>query len=80
MDRAAGFDLTASEAMWKSFAHLTSNYHLGSASSAVDAGVSPDLYPLFETLYGLSIETDRDGEARPQGAAWDIGAYEYPGE
>lgn len=39
----------------------------GGSSNLVDAGVS--LSSLFTT--------DKDGISRPQGSAWDIGAYEY---
>lgn len=40
------------------------DYHLGPASAAVDKGVD------------VGIGVDRDGIARPQGAAPDLGAYE----
>jgi hypothetical protein len=43
------------------------DYRLHGTSPARDAGL-----PLAE------ITTDRDGLARPQGAGYDIGAYEYP--
>lgn len=52
--------------------HLTSlsltdpNFQLQSTSPAIDAGV---------TISGLA--TDFDGITRPQGSAFDIGAYEY---
>ena len=43
------------------------DYHLAEGSPAVDAG---------ERLTGVSI--DRDGVERPQGSAYDAGAYEAP--
>src|SRR5438093_5022735 len=44
----------------------TFNFHLQSTSPAIDAGT---------TL--ASVMTDYDGVTRPQGSAYDIGAYEY---
>jgi len=41
------------------------NLHLVSGSAAIDRGTSL-----------ATFSTDKDGVARPQGAAWDIGAYE----
>jgi len=46
---------------------LTPDYHLRSTSPAVDAGTS------LASIFTI----DKDGNARPQGSAWDIGAYEY---
>ena len=44
-----------------------SDYHLQSASLAIDNGTD-----------GSSVTTsDRDGGARPVGAGWDMGCYEY---
>ncbi len=43
------------------------DFHIGSTSAAKDKGT---------TLSGFA--TDRGGVTRPQGSAWDIGAYEYP--
>jgi hypothetical protein len=43
------------------------DYHLQSASSAVDAGAS------------VSVASDFDGNPRPLGPAFDLGAYEYTG-
>ena len=41
-----------------------------SATAAIDRGINPS--------YLISVySTDRDGVTRPQGSAWDIGAYEY---
>ncbi len=42
------------------------NYHLASGSLALDAGV-----------FVSSVQTDKDGVARPQGSAYDVGAYEF---
>jgi len=44
---------------------VQNDYQLASGSAAIDAGVS--LSP---------VTTDRNGQARPQGAAYDIGAFE----
>lgn len=41
------------------------NYHLQPSSSAIDAGTAQ-----------TAFNTDKDGLSRPQGAGWDIGAYE----
>lgn len=41
------------------------DYHLADGSAAIDAG---------EAL--AEVPHDRDGVARPQGAGWDVGAYE----
>ena len=43
------------------------NFHLTAGSPAVDAGVN---------TAGLGVTVDLDGTPRPQGAAYDIGAYE----
>jgi hypothetical protein len=44
------------------------DYHLTPSSPARDAGL---------TIDGWSQPVDRDGIPRPQGSAWDIGAYEF---
>ena len=44
------------------------SFRLISSSPAIDAG-----FPLTE------VTNDFDGVSRPQGAGWDIGAYEYHG-
>ena len=62
------------------FINGTANdFHLQSASSAKDAAATPATYTaLFATRFpGSSIAYDPDGISRPQGSAWDIGAYEY---
>ena len=43
------------------------NFHLQSGSPAIDAGTV------------VPVTTDKDGNVRPQGSAYDIGAYEFGG-
>ena len=45
------------------------DFHLQSNSSAINAGYN----------VGSAVPTDKDGVSRPQGSAYDIGAYEYTG-
>jgi hypothetical protein len=45
---------------------VNGDYHLLSSSPLINAGIA---------LVGFV--TDRDGVTRPQGAAWDVGPYEY---
>jgi hypothetical protein len=45
----------------------TNNYHLQGGSPAIDTGAS------------VAVANDFDGAARPQGAGFDVGAYEYTG-
>jgi Bacterial Ig domain len=52
------------------------DFHLVSGALAVDAGTTSGVYQTFFNRYGISIATDASGIARPQGGAWDIGAYE----
>ena len=54
------------------------DFRLQSGSPAIDRGVLNTVYATFSTLYGIDISRDAAGVARPQGAGWDIGAYEYP--
>ena len=56
------------------------DFHLVNGSSpspAIDAGQVNPAYSLFNTLYGLSIDVDYDGNPRQIGSAPDIGAFEY---
>jgi hypothetical protein len=52
------------------------DFSLLPTSQAVDTGVADAVYTTFQTLYGISIARDFVGTPRPQGAAWDMGAYE----
>ncbi len=52
------------------------DWRLRPASRGVDAGVEHEVYTTFRDLYGLDIARDRNGNPRPSGPAWDIGAHE----
>ncbi len=52
---------------------------LATGSPAIDATPTEDpVFALFETLYGLDIRVDREGQTRPNGGGWDLGALESP--
>lgn len=54
------------------------NFRYAAASSlGIDASSEHAAYATFEKLYGIDIRVDRDGQPRPQGRAWDVGAYEW---
>ncbi|HEY7173091.1 MAG TPA: right-handed parallel beta-helix repeat-containing protein [Vicinamibacterales bacterium] len=53
------------------------DFHLSSNSPAIDAGQTAGVYATFQQRYGISIAKAPDGMARPQGSAWDVGAYEF---
>jgi hypothetical protein len=52
------------------------DFRLAAGSPAIDRGILDDVYATFQRRYGVSLSTDIQGTPRPQGAAWDIGAYE----
>ena len=58
------------------------NFHLKAGSPAIDAGTSAgkvkEIMDKYYNNFGVSIEVDFDGNPRPLGSPWDIGAYEYP--
>lgn len=60
------------------FVNATSgNFSIQSPSPAIDKGSLQSVYATFRSRYGIDISEDTLGAPRPQGAAWDIGAYEY---
>jgi parallel beta helix pectate lyase-like protein len=52
------------------------DFRLQPGSPAIDRGVVHPIYAAFESLYKLKITYDILGILRPQGAGWNIGAYE----
>jgi hypothetical protein len=52
------------------------DFNLKSGSPAIDGGVAEAAYVLYERLYSVDIRKDKTGRPRPQGTAWDIGAFE----
>lgn len=54
-----------------------SDFRLQSNSPAKDAAMASSAYGTFQSLYGIDIRKDILEATRPQGSAWDIGAYEY---
>jgi uncharacterized repeat protein (TIGR02543 family) len=58
---------------------LSQDFRLLETSPAVDGGTPRGgVIHEFYDLYGLDISYAIDGEVRPQGSEWDMGAYEFP--
>jgi hypothetical protein len=53
------------------------DFRLQATSPAVDSAIESSVYATFQGLYGLSIAVGFDKTSRPQGAAYDMGAYEF---
>ncbi len=54
------------------------NFRISSTSPARDSGSATNVYQVFYETYALDICKDFDSSKRPQGTAWDIGAFELP--
>lgn len=52
------------------------DFQLQAGSPAVDTGTPDLVYAVFRGLYGIEIAEDLARTPRPQGSAWDLGAYE----
>lgn len=62
---------------------INKNYAVAEGSPAIGANKNesteygyPDVYALFETLYGINIRVDYNGNPRPSAGAWTLGAFE----
>jgi hypothetical protein len=55
----------------------TGDYHITTSSPAKDVGLTIVPNNSFEPNPGPTIDTDRDGVLRAQGAGFDLGAYEF---
>jgi hypothetical protein len=60
------------------FVAAGSNFSLQSTSPAIDAANPTEeaAFTTFKSRYGIDLRKDFSGKPRPQGARWDIGAYE----
>ncbi len=58
---------------------VNADFHLQPASVAIDSGFSDPVYGTYQTLYGIDLVEDLSGSPRPQGTAYDMGAYEGAG-
>jgi hypothetical protein len=65
------------EADPKFFDPANNDFRLQADSPAIDKGIETTVFQTFYNLYGIDIKKDFDANLRPQGAGWDIGAYEY---
>lgn len=73
---ATGTAATCVEANPQFVDPTTGNYRLQPSSPAVNGGVTHQVYTRFQQLYGQSIAVDFERASRPQGGAFDMGAYE----
>ncbi len=59
------------------YVNPSNNRDLQSTSPARDSGVLSSVYALYQTTFGVDIKKDIENHTRPQGSAWDMGAFEY---
>ena len=71
--QAAGYDLHSRQGS----SLLDANYKPQAGSPMIDSSIRQVVYDRFFQYYGIDIAKDLAGIPRPQGAGWDIGAYEY---
>lgn len=55
---------------------VAGDFHIKPDSPAVNAALKRSVYDTFRSLYGIDISKDIEKVARPQGANFDVGAYE----
>jgi hypothetical protein len=53
------------------------DFRLQSSSPAINAAAGTSVYETYRSLYGVDISKDFNGAIRPQGPAFDIGAFEF---
>lgn len=53
------------------------DFRLRPGSLCVDSSVRHSVYDVFYSKYGMNMDRDFADRQRPQGSAWDMGAYEY---
>lgn len=59
------------------------DFRLSEGSPCIDSGARGgpvDAYAFYKERVGVEIRVDQKRTARPQGPAWDIGAFEFAGE
>jgi hypothetical protein len=56
---------------------LISNISPAKNNGLSAAALTTDVYALYQSIFGKNINVDINYISRPQGASWDIGAFEY---
>jgi hypothetical protein len=74
-----GDNCVASNPLFRSTANF--DFRLNTGSPCIDKGSATLIQTLannYRATFGAGLLSDLDGQSRPQGPAWDIGAYELP--